>query len=600
MLATVQRLRLRSGHYYKRILLALVVLLSAAAWYTSFEFPFLDYDGSEDLDERLSPPSTNRPLGKHHYREDGLLEVNPSGPHPIFELMKDAEDKWKLKIAAASTSLSQAVREYQRRYNRDPPRGFDSWWKYVKLHNIQLPDDYDSIHNDLQPFWAIRSEDLAKSLSDLESRSDHDSYTLGKNATSRVGVVHTAFGPGRYDDLIRPSARIIDLLRDVEEFLPPFRAVFSPHDMPRHLSDYSLKKAHLDAANSQIYAPNNLEISKKGWASACAPDSPLGVLHPINLDEDLPSKHTKFFVHDHPKLMDPCLHPEIIWNHGLFLAHNSGPKPEEMMIPEFTQCATALHHDIRIPSPYLWQEDIVTWENPGWTHHTDKRLLWRGINTGILYSEDMRWSKSHRTALVEQTNDLNGTVNLLVPQTTAFEAIGQPQAVSKSVLNTALFDVAFAPKPVQCTPGLCNILRTKYRWTKKMSFRKAGFYRYVLDVDGNGWSGRFKRLMTSKAVIFKSTVYPEWYTERIAPWLHYVPVQADLSDLHDVVGRESHENLARKIALEGRKWSKSYWRREDMVAYLFRLMLEYGRVMSLDREGMTLDVDSVLKDDRNA
>jgi hypothetical protein len=29
-------------------------------------------------------------------------------------------------------------------------------------------------------------------------------------------------------------------------------------------------------------------------------------------------------------------------------------------------------------------------------------------------------------------------------------------------------------------------------------------------VDGNGWSARFKRLMTTNSVVLKSTIFPEW------------------------------------------------------------------------------------------
>ncbi len=115
-------------------------------------------------------------------------------------------------------------------------------------------------------------------------------------------------------------------------------------------------------------------------------------------------------------------------------------------------------------------------------------------------------------------------------------------------------------------------------------------------IDGNGWSGRFKRLITSNSMIFKSTVYPEWYVftytayetsrsepfsrfaNRVQPWVHYVPIQIDLTDLHDVFiffrgdgnGEGAHENLARKIAVAGREWSKSFWRKEDLIAYMYR------------------------------
>lgn len=68
------------------------------------------------------------------------------------------------------------------------------------------------------------------------------------------------------------------------------------------------------------------------------------------------------------------------------------------------------------------------------------------------------------------------------------------------------------------------------------------------------------------------------FLDRIQPWVHYVPVQVDLSDLHDALlffrgdlyGEGSHHELARKIAHEGREWAKRFWRKEDMTAYAFR------------------------------
>jgi hypothetical protein len=79
-------------------------------------------------------------------------------------------------------------------------------------------------------------------------------------------------------------------------------------------------------------------------------------------------------------------------------------------------------------------------------------------------------------------------------------------------------------------------------------------------------------------VIFKSTVFPEWFQERIQPWVHYVPVGLDLSDLYDSLtffrgdlnGEGAHEELAYQIALAGRDWARTFWRQEDMTAYNFR------------------------------
>ena len=43
-----------------------------------------------------------------------------------------------------------------------------------------------------------------------------------------------------------------------------------------------------------------------------------------------------------------------------------------------------------------------------------------------------------------------------------------------------------------------------------------------------------------------------------------------------------HDDLGRKIAMAGRKWAAKHWRFADMEAYMFRLYLEYARVMNRD------------------
>lgn len=68
------------------------------------------------------------------------------------------------------------------------------------------------------------------------------------------------------------------------------------------------------------------------------------------------------------------------------------------------------------------------------------------------------------------------------------------------------------------------------------------------------------------------------FTDRLAPWVHYIPVQNDLSDLYDSLiffrgdpnGDGAHDDLARKIAYAGRDWSLRFWRKEDLTAYMFR------------------------------
>jgi len=74
---------------------------------------------------RKAGPSLRSP--RHTLRSDGLLEVNPNGPHPIYQLIQHSEELWKAKLDRTSKTLRDAVVQYKKRYGRSPPKGFDKW-----------------------------------------------------------------------------------------------------------------------------------------------------------------------------------------------------------------------------------------------------------------------------------------------------------------------------------------------------------------------------------------------------------------------------------------------------------------------------------------
>lgn len=75
--------------------------------------------------------------------------------HPIPKLMLAAENKFRNLLSSQSKTLAHAVAEYRRRYKRDPPFGFDEWWKYVKDNGVLMVDEYDAVNEDLAPFWDV-------------------------------------------------------------------------------------------------------------------------------------------------------------------------------------------------------------------------------------------------------------------------------------------------------------------------------------------------------------------------------------------------------------------------------------------------------------
>jgi hypothetical protein len=80
--------------------------------------------------------------------------------HPIPELMANAEKSFRDLLSRQSISLKKAVAEYKRRYNRNPPKGFDEWWDFAVKNNVKIIDEYDGLMDDLAPFWNLSGQEF--------------------------------------------------------------------------------------------------------------------------------------------------------------------------------------------------------------------------------------------------------------------------------------------------------------------------------------------------------------------------------------------------------------------------------------------------------
>jgi hypothetical protein len=93
----------------------------------------------------------------------------------------------------------------------------------------------------------------------------------------------------------------------------------------------------------------------------------------------------------------------------------------------------------------------------------------------------------------------------------------------------------------QENPALICAVPTENHYDSKVDLYTGAFlslaeqaqrYRFFIDVDGTGWSGRFKLLLHSGRVVLKqrSDLY-DYFMPEVEPFRHYVPVAADMSDL---------------------------------------------------------------------
>ncbi|KAG8895495.1 Glycosyltransferase Family 90 domain containing protein [Tulasnella sp. 417] len=506
--------------------------------------------------------------------------------------MSRAEKAWGVKHEKASKSLAQAVAEYRRRYNRPPPLGFDKWWEYVQQHKVLLPDEYDRIYHDIEPFWAIEPAELAKSQSHLETQAG--SFTVVSNAGKiSVEVQLSSTDPDGVEavtanyGLKKRAEDQAELLKAVQEYLPDFRATFANDKLPSQIVTAHMRDAAVQAARQgKILDHTTLESKGRvGWAAACDRSSALAKYRspPVPDITAVWSNSSKSLVHNHPATMDACRNPSLIHLSGLLQSQNPHP-PAASLLPSFTTCTTTLHNDIlSVPAGDLRS---MYSGGPAWNQKQHSKLHWRGTSAGTLYdAAHPRWNLTHRVRLVEAANSNGGEVYVLPGAENRLETIGSCERVETGWLNEEWVDVKFIGRPLGCEGGkgehsMCAELEKRFEFMPKWEDEEqATQWKYLIDIDEVGCSSRFRRLLNSRSLVLKATIHPEWYTDRIQPWLHYIPLKYDYSDLYDILafflgdvqGKvNGHDAMAASIGAGGRKWATTYWRGEDMVAYAFR------------------------------
>lgn len=110
-----------------------------------------------------------------------------------------------------------------------------------------------------------------------------------------------------------------------------------------------------------------------------------------------------------------------------------------------------------------------------------------------------------------------------------------------------------------------------------MSMRDLCEFKYLLDVQGNGWSARLKHLLCLGSVVFvMDRRWHEYWFNELVPWVHYVPVREDGSDLETALARVRDDPaLAKRIARDGREKALRLFSRDAVYGYYADAIRKY-------------------------
>lgn len=122
-------------------------------------------------------------------------------------------------------------------------------------------------------------------------------------------------------------------------------------------------------------------------------------------------------------------------------------------------------------------------------------------------------------------------------------------------------------------------------WEKKpyMTMEaQAKKFKFVVYLEGNcGWADRLKNQLALGMVLFmQETPCHEFFTPLLVPWVHYIPVKNDLSDLvEQIKWAQSNDEAAREISVNAAEFAKEYLSITSWRTYIHTIFDTYSSLM---------------------
>ena len=132
--------------------------------------------------------------------------------------------------------------------------------------------------------------------------------------------------------------------------------------------------------------------------------------------------------------------------------------------------------------------------------------------------------ESNKTPIIDKVGWFG---NIYSPCNDVIEYTTRPLLKKIGEENPELFEV------LHINPSFVGINNTVNNYVSLPDLLK---YKYLIDIGGNGYSGRLKFLLFSKRpLLIVDRNYIEYFHDELIPYKHYIPVKMDLSDLLEQV-----------------------------------------------------------------
>lgn len=535
-----------------------------------------------------------------------LLTLQPAiynNIHPINDLMYRAQQDYAAWHTSATTSnnIRTATTVYKENYNgRNPPPKFEEWFQLASKRTVI--DRFDQLHHNLEPFWSLSPADIRKRVELALLQDDVQALVIkdGEAAWQNDTFLSIPRSQGTL------FMFLVDSVNKFAKHLPDMTLPINVNEFPRVLVEYESDAAKFSSAGVQKdlgddykYPRLSARELRTAHRKACKDRN---VMHqqpyytgPHEFCDDCVKHHSQRQLFHHggwQKSLELCLQPDLLDLHGFFTMEK-----ERLVIPDllpiFSIAKTDMFSDILIP-PLMVE---LALDKEPFADHRNELTSRVYIDVSSMTKQTLRGS--HLTRALHILNDPSSRdQSVVVKRTLTSEDEARYEYAYEKTKDISWLlsnDVKALTNGAETSPlgSLPASWDAKTDNNALEDWMPGSRHHLLLDQDGQPALSTLASFSLN-SVPFVSTIFQTWYSDRIWPWVHFAPIDPryhalfstmsyfsgkDYSDRVDTPGSKD----AAWIAHEGQQWFFHALDSQDADLYLFRLLLEWARLISDDR-----------------
>jgi hypothetical protein len=157
-------------------------------------------------------------------------------------------------------------------------------------------------------------------------------------------------------------------------------------------------------------------------------------------------------------------------------------------------------------------------------------------------------------------------------------------AIELSKQYPELLDVKYAPDPNADKSFKERKLKYLYKFFDLdpwASYSKFIEHKMILDLDGNtvSWQGMYWKLFSNSVILKQMTNNELWASDQFIPWVHFIPIREDLTDLIEKIQWvRNNDYKAKQIAEASNNFMRANLMPEQFDMYVYYLLSQYSKL----------------------